>query len=223
MLIVCIGVGDQWGEVAETSAQRMSSMTGLEHVVVRDMFYPAIHPSWLKCHVARKFPDEESFLVMDADMLCLQPWQPQRMFEDMRRPFMAVSDSRCENTLKECEALGIPFPSVYMNGGLTIFGREHQYIWNDVWKRHPICGRYLEQGSLNLSLLLLDPQMCRLPDRFNFVTYQARIKDAELKAMDCINVHVAGCAGQASIVREAQTRFFNGVKYEANSTLAASY
>ena len=69
MIGLTIGIGPHWSTLAHQSAARMSEMTGLPcHVVEHDP-YNCCHPSWLKCHLHRMFPAEDSFLIFDADIL----------------------------------------------------------------------------------------------------------------------------------------------------------
>jgi len=164
-------------------------MTGLECRVITDVFCGAYHPSWQKAKLIDHFPNVDSFLVFDADLICLRRWNPDVLFETLGRPFCAVPDRRTDGVYEECAELSIAFPDIYVNGGMTMFGREHKPVWDEVWKRHPKCGRFLEQGALNLALLDLDIQVCRLPKRYNVVTHRGQITQSELDALGAINLH----------------------------------
>jgi hypothetical protein len=208
MIGVTIGVGDGWRQVAEAAANRMSEFTKLRCVVMSERFRAVTHPSWLKCKLIEHFPNEDSFMVFDADLICLRPWKPKLIFEYTGRAFCAVPDTRLDCIYEECEALGISFPDIYINGGLTIFGSEHKPIWDEAWRKHPRCGKWLEQGALNLALLESNTQMCRLPRRFNVVTYKGRISDKELCDMRAVNVHACAVNDWRGI-EKLQKHYFN--------------
>lgn len=177
MIAVTIGVGEGWKELAERSALQMAAMTGLETRVIDVDDYGCAHPSWLKCHVHRIFPEEDSFLVFDADVLAIRGWDPEEMFEVMRRPFMAVPEPNANPTLMaECRKWAIGGPDVYVNGGFLIYGREHGYIWDRTWARHPHGGSWLEQTALNRSILDSYMEVCRLPRHFNLLAQAGRIR-----------------------------------------------
>lgn len=192
MIIVSIGIGPGWRAIAQAAVNRMSEMTGLEGRVVDEMFFPCIHPSWLKCHLLKRFPGED-LLVMDADIIGLQMWNPKGIFEAMRRAFCAVPEDRFKSVLDECEETGIPWPDWYVNGGLLMFGPEHQPLWDFVWRKHPKCGRWLEQSAINLGLLDTGIEICRLPKKFNFVTHEGQINCNDLRKADAVNLHVSSC------------------------------
>jgi len=205
MLAVTIGIGEEWAALAKVSAERMSALTGLDHVIIQQDDYDCVHPSWLKCHVHRMFPDEDSFLVFDADILCIRPWDPQKLFDQMRRPFMAVPEpSANEYLMEECRDWQLGFPDVYVNGGLLIFGREHGFVWDRVWSMHPHGGRWLEQTALNRALADEVVEICRLPRHFNLMAQQGRVVPLYCRSTlaDAINVHT--CAlGDAKAVHRA--------------------
>lgn len=192
MLIVCIGVGVEWRQMANLAASRMALMTGLDYVVVSDLFYPACHPSWLKCHLLNRYKGED-LLIMDADIISLKMWNPQRIFEDTGRPFLAVPEPRYQSVLEECEVMGLPFPDIYVNGGLVVCGAHHAPIWQAAWKKHPKCGRWLEQSALNLAIIESDIPVCRLPRAFNYVTHHGKFTSQELEYQSVVNLHVSGC------------------------------
>lgn len=217
MLGVTIGVGSEWAEVALKASLRMEQMTGINCTVITDEIYKVDHPSWMKCAVVDHSPFKpyDSFMIFDADVICVKPWNPHTLFESMGRPFMAVPDTRDQVVWDECNALGISFPDVYVNGGLTIFGREHAPIWRNTFKHHPKCGRWLEQGALNLSLLNSGVEVCRLPRYFNVLMNGDRglksIPDKQVIER-AINVHACGINGPRGIQR-MQERY--GIHHES--------
>lgn len=194
MIGVCLGIGDDWYDVACVAAEQMSHMTGLKCVVIERPLCETAHPSWNKCKIVDSF-DDDSFLVFDADIICVQRWTPLKLFQSVGRAFCAVPDTRDQVVWDECNELGISFPDCYVNAGLTMFGREHAPIWRETFKYHPKCGRFLEQGALNLSLLNSGIEVCRLPRYFNVMMNGDRgmkaIPDQDV-VHRAINVHACG-------------------------------
>jgi hypothetical protein len=188
MIGVCIGVGPGWKEAAQLTAARMATTTGLRCVVLDKCDPPVCHPSWLKCHVTSIYPDEDSFLVFDADILPLKPWNPELLFEGLGRPFCACPDRNSPGTLRECQNFGLPWPDWYINGGMLIFGREHQRVWDYVWRKHPRYGTWLEKTALNEALLKIGIPVCRMPRTVS----QMHMGSTPIARANAINLHLAG-------------------------------
>lgn len=210
MIGVVIGIGDKWRSIARASADRMSRMTGLRCEVFDHPYIPTIHPSWQKAFIIQRYAKEDSFLCFDADIICLRQWDPERLFNDLGRAFCAVPDDHSEQVFKECEFLNISFPGIYVNAGLMMFGREHDYVWDRVWTKHPHCGAWLEQGALNLALLNMQVEICRLPRKFNVLAHQGQMAPHEstisIHKNGWINLHACSCKTPEQLV-EVQKRF----------------
>jgi len=203
MIGVTIGVGEQWAALAENSARAMHAMTGLRCKVIRADDFGCCHPSWLKCHVHRLFPREDAFLVFDADLLCIREWDPEYLFKAMARPFMGVPEPNANDELiEECREWGLGFPDFYLNCGLLIFGREHGFVLDRAWSRHPHGGRWLEQTAINHALALEAVETCRLPRVFNLLAQQGRINSIYCRATlkDAINVHFCALDGAGQVL-----------------------
>ena len=191
MIGVTIGTG-AWKAQAEATARRMEAMTGLPCVVIEADEYGCDHPSWLKCHVHRIFPKIDSFLVFDADILPLRPWDPESLFKMNGRAFMGAPEPNASPAVRaECEAWGLGYPDIYLNCGLLIFGREHAPVWDRTWSRHPNGGLWMEQTALNRALIDEAVEVCRLPRRFNLMAHRGRINPiyARTTLRDAVNVH----------------------------------
>lgn len=189
MIGITIGVGEQWNAAAKACAHRMSEMTGLECKVIDTCPESIAHPSWLKAHVIGMFPEYDSFLVFDADIIPSKHWNPKLLFEELGRPFCAVPDRNWAATQRECTKFNMPWPDWYVNGGLTMFGKEHAIVWEYVLRKHPKYGSWLEQTALNEALLKLGTNVCRLPHRFN----QLYSGSSPVARSEAINLHLAGC------------------------------
>jgi hypothetical protein len=192
MLAVTIGIGPGWTDLAHATAARVRSMTGLPTAVIEADPLGCAHPSWLKCHIPRIFPDHDSFLVFDADLLPVRPWDPVSLFETLGRPFMAVPEPPDHPELvEECAAWHIPHPGVYINAGLLIYGREHLPVLDRAWSYHPNGGSWLEQTALNRALLDEAVEVCHLPRRYNVIAHHGRINNIYCRSHpgEAINLH----------------------------------
>ena len=194
MIGVTIGIGEGWTALARQAAQRMSWHTGLKcHVIETAADFPQVaHPSWLKCHIPEMFPEADSFLIFDADILPLREWDPHGLFEQIGRAFCAVPEPNGNpDILAECRDWGLGFPDIYVNGGLILCGREHDYIWQRTWQHHPAGGRWAEQTALNYELADTAVEVCRLPRCFNALAQMGRINPyySRVTLADAVNLH----------------------------------
>jgi hypothetical protein len=193
MIGVTIGIGEGWTALARATARRMSDTTGLRCVVLEEEKDSGVcHPSWLKCLIHRIFPDEDSFLYFDADILPLQVWDPHGLFEDLGRPFCGVPEPNGNpDVVAECTEWGLGYPDTYINAGLLMFGIEHGYVWDRTWTHHPHGGTWMEQTALNHALVTEAVEICRLPRRFNTLAQKGRINNLYARATlaECINLH----------------------------------
>jgi hypothetical protein len=203
MIGVTIGIGEGWREVAGVAARQMELMTGLECLVIDDgvNFGTVTHPSWMKCLLAKNFPQHSEFLVFDADVICVRPWDPKALFVSMGRNFCAVPEENHVPVLVECHNFRLPFPDWYVNGGLLMFGREHQPVWDEVWAKHPEYGSWLEQTALNEALR--GHEVARLPRIYNSMLHGDRNAALE-KRKTAVNVHADSFGGKWMEVRKLQ-------------------
>lgn len=202
MIGVTIGIGEGWQQLAESKAARMAEMTGLECRVINVDDYGCAHPSWLKCHVHRIFPDEDSFLVFDADILPLRPWDPECLFESLGRPFIGVPEPNANPELKvEIGEWGLGTSDTYINGGLLIFGHEHGAVWDRVWSLHPHGGRWLEQTAINHALAMDAIEVCRLPRHFNLLSHRGKLSAVYARGTlaNAVNLHTCAVGNAAEV------------------------
>ena len=189
---VCIAIGEPWETIAIRACERMQEMTNVPCFPLTKDF-DTVHPSWNKCFVLDEFKGEDGILLFDADIICLKPWNPVEIWENSGRAFVAVPDRNNERVELECERYGIGFPDIYVNAGLTIFGREHKPIWDRVKAIHPFERGWLEQTPLNQTLQMyehLGGIVDRLDRQYNRMCGWSVI-EREL-ATDTVNAHLAG-------------------------------
>jgi len=209
MIGVTIGVGRGWREAAQSAAEAMGKRTGLRCVVVDDIgttvpkekLPKVIHPAWIKAYLLDLFPDENEFLVFDADLIPRRDWDPQAIFRQMRGAFCAVPDRNCETVRDECASFNLPFPDWYVNTGLLMFSRQHAPVWDYVKTKHPKCGSWQEQTALNEALLALSVSVARLPRDFNYLALSKTKSNGE------INFHPAGEVISADKLIALQSEF----------------
>lgn len=207
MIGVTIGLGKEWVEIAHAAAQRMNQMTGLKtYVIGEPLGLQVAHPSWMKCHITGMFPEENEFLVFDADIICLRGWSPENIFSSLRESFCAVPDRNLPMVYDECVKFKLPFPDWYVNAGLLMFHRRHQPVWDAVWAQHPQRGRWLEQTALNEALLAQKIEVARLPRIFNQLPNGETLE--QMDARGVVNFHFADQGGDATRILELQKELF---------------
>lgn len=189
---VCIAIGEPWETIAIRACERMQEMTNVPCFPLTKDF-DTVHPSWNKCFVLDEFKGEDGILLFDADIICLKPWNPVELWEKHNRAFLAVPDRNIERVEEECERYGIGFPDMYVNAGLTIFGREHKPIWDATFAKHPWVRGWLEQTPLNQVLRDYEKdggKVVRLDRKYNRICGWNVLAE-EVKG-DTINAHLAG-------------------------------
>jgi hypothetical protein len=215
MIGVTIGIGGLWPEIAARAARRMEKMSSIRCVVLDEKkaaeawLSEYAHPSWLKCHLDKIFPQHKSFMIFDADIFCLNNWNPFELSWQVKQAFCAVPDRNLRMVFDECTAHQLPFPDWYVNGGLVIFGREHQKVWDKVWEKHPRYGRWLEQTALNKAIQETGVDVCRLPRKFNLLpspvgAEMTAAKLREMAAAGVVNFHYADCGGDGAKILALQ-------------------
>lgn len=182
MLGITIGTGD-WGPVAEAAAARMQEMTGCLTTIIRNDDSRFAHPSWNKL-----FLNGPCFFF-DADIWCMKRWNPQELLDRYQRTLMLPE--RPHTAIKtECQLYGIPLDSYY-NAGLIIMTGNEGPLFENAFSRHPTYGRWLEQTSLNRSVVELKWQVQPLPDAYNrMVRIETPVE--KLRMEQAINLHFAG-------------------------------
>ena len=216
MIGVTIGIGEPWKEIAHNAARRMQEMTGVPCKVIDSLPWEVekpSHPSWLKCRIVEMFPEDHAFLIFDADIFCLNPWDPGNFPPNLGRSLCAVPDRNLPMVYDECCEHQLPFPDWYVNAGLVIFGREHQPVWDATWARRPKYGRWLEQTAFNKAIQETKTEVCRLPRIFNTLPdpvgkdYTAADLHA-LKEKGVVNFHYADRGNDPERLLKLQKEFF---------------
>ena len=201
---IAIAIGEVWQEIAQKSCDQMAKMTGIPCAPLT-MDFDNVHPSWNKTQVLNIFDGTDGILLFDIDIISLRPWDPVALWEASGRAFMACPDRNNERVEDECSKYDLPFPNLYINAGLTIFGREHKPIWDAVRAMHPFEKGWLEQTPLNMKLIEYERaggNVVRLDRKYNQIVGWQSVK--RHMAGDTVNAHIAGNGGCPERILAAQ-------------------
>ena len=170
----------------------MEAMTGIRCIAIADDFN-TVHPSWNKVHIVELTDAREGIMIFDADIISLRPWNPVALWEASGHAFMAVPDRNNERVEDECAKYDLPFPNIYVNAGLTIFGREHLPVWEATRAMHPFVKGWLEQTPLNMKLIEFERgggNVARLDRKYNTMVGWQSVHRA--MADGIVNAHICG-------------------------------
>lgn len=143
-----IGTG-AWRGAARETAEAASANTGLPFTVIEEDWVGLCHPSWLKLWIPERYP-ADGWLVMDADIVPLRPWNPMAILErDAGAVHMARDRAGLEIVERECLAMGIPRPDLYCNAGMLLFAEGGRKVLEQAREEYPRGGRWIEQSLVN--------------------------------------------------------------------------
>lgn len=165
MIAVTIGVGE-YKAMAEHAAMAVKKMTGLNTVVLcQDQFRTSglPYPHFLKLRLFDLL-DEEDLLFFDADIVCLNKWDPRAFTPN--KNIVAVADRQDHPLIKKaCMTWRIP-RGQYFNTGMLIVNRTFHDEWLKATElfiqSHPLMPLYdqtplnIVQQNMGLSVTLLD-------------------------------------------------------------------
>jgi hypothetical protein len=140
-----IGMGSGWRELAERSAVRMATATGLECRVMSSCgLLPAgWSPSWAKAWAFDMVPqDVDRLLIFDADIFAVGPWRDW----DVEGPLAVVRHVATRPVQTEMALYGL---QEYWNAGLFVIRRPVADALRMVATYGPRYGAWLEQTAIN--------------------------------------------------------------------------
>ena len=130
MIAVTIGCGARYGPLAELTARRLRAMTGLETRILGAEAmrrWGVSKPHFLKMRLFREFPDADTILYFDADLICLRRWDPT-VFAG-REEVACVRDLSDSGMIQNDAGLsGVPVRE-YFNSGFFIVSRKYHAGW----------------------------------------------------------------------------------------------
>jgi len=176
MIAVTIGVGEYYARLALHAARAVQRMTGLETVVLDDTHFAASGLPYCHHLKLRLFDlvDDDSVMYFDADMVCLNPWDPKR-FED-REALVAVSESARPLHIHTSRDWEIPVRE-YFNAGLMILNRYCHQEWLRETERFILTDTRFaqydpyDQAALNITRHRLGLKLDLLDRRYNWIGF----------------------------------------------------
>jgi ADP-heptose:LPS heptosyltransferase len=168
---VTIGTGP-FESMAPLAAREVRALTGLETVVLGAKEFAASglsHPSLLKFRIFDLIR-ADNVLYFDADMVCLERWDPRRYFGD--RAIIAVRERMLDTIRQEASDWGMPAEE-YFNAGMFIASAAHHRPWLRLAESlYPAGGLTLfDQSPLNAARHRLGVPIRMLDRRYNWLGF----------------------------------------------------
>jgi ADP-heptose:LPS heptosyltransferase len=170
---VTIGVGP-CEQMAHLAARELRARTGLDTIVLNSEQFAAAGlelPTMLKFRLFDHV-DADNVLYFDADMVCLDDWDPRPLFG--LDAIVAVRDRMFAALRAEAKEWGVP-PEDYFNAGLFIANRARHQAWlrhaESIRHQHPTS--LGDQSPLNAARCRLGIPLALLDRRFNWLGFGA--------------------------------------------------
>ena len=177
---VTIGVGS-FQELAQLAARRMAERTGLDTVILGP---DHLKESGLESPLFLKFRifdlvKAENVLYFDADMVCLEQWDPSAWFGGPS--VVAVRERMLGLIVAEAANWGIPLPE-YFNAGMFIANAMHHGRWLKLAEsiRFERPTHLPDQSPINAARYRLDIPLKLLNRRFNWLGFGASCMSHEM-------------------------------------------
>ena len=168
---VTIGVG-AYATMARLAAREVAALTGLESVVLGDDVYERSglgHPDFLKFRLF-DLTDAENIFFFDADMVCLERWDPAQFFGSAE--LTCVRDRLVQSVRDEARDWGVAAEE-YFNAGMFIVSRAHHVEMLREAERlhHSRRTAFFAQSPLNAARSRLGVPLNMLDRRYNWVGF----------------------------------------------------
>ena len=176
MIAVTIGTGEYYSKLAHYAARTLGKMTGLKTVVLGDEHFAASglpYSHHLKLRIFDLVDDDE-ILFFDSDMVCLNPWNPQRLAKP--DALVAVAERLHPMVIRASRDWEIPIHE-YFNAGLMIFNRKCHLEWLRETERFVMANPGIpdydpfDQTPLNITRHRLGLGLELLDRRYNWVGF----------------------------------------------------
>ncbi|MDB5358562.1 MAG: ADP-heptose:LPS heptosyltransferase-like protein [Phycisphaerales bacterium] len=204
---VTIGVG-RFEKLARLAAAEMRELTGLKTVVLgaKELKESGLEsPLFLKFRIFDLIKAENVF-YFDADVVCLERWDPAAYFGDPA--LIAVRDRMGRSIVEEAAQWGIPLES-YFNGGMFIANVHHHRQWlqlaESIRFEHPTL--LVDQSPLNAARHRLGLPLKLLSRSFNWLGFGASslshdvpVVMAHKLAPDRIDINLAYLKGEHELL-----------------------
>jgi hypothetical protein len=198
-----LGIG-AWAELARETSAAAEELSGVWFEVVTEAWREVPHPSWLKLWVAERFPKSDGWLVMDADMVPLRRWQPEKMLEESDGRLLIARDREHPAVVAECREHRLRVED-YSNGGLMLFGRRGAAVLEHARQWFPRLGRWMEQTAVAKAAEEMESEVCRIRREYNLVVGPEQVlRDPAAVARRAVTAHVVGLRGDLKRFRECR-------------------
>ncbi len=183
MIAVTIGCGRRYSILADFAAARVRAMTGLEtHIIGDDSLrrWGLSKPHQLKLRLFHEFPEAESILYFDADLLFLQRWNPN-VFANSPE-IICVSDLWNASWIRaDAGRLGVPVRN-YFNSGFFIVSARHHASWleGSYQQLGMLFTPFYDQSYLNHTRWHWGLPARFLPKHWNFIGYENHPRPEEI-------------------------------------------
>ena len=128
MIGITIGTGEYYSRLAKLAARALEEKIGVKTIILGDEHFTASGlpaPHHLKLRLF-DFVDDQFALYFDADMVCLNPWKPERLAR--KDALVAVAESARPLHVRTAQDWRIPL-NEYFNAGLLILNRKCHQDW----------------------------------------------------------------------------------------------
>jgi hypothetical protein len=168
---VTIGVGP-YAHLAQLAARELGARTGLRTVVLGDREFEGSGFEWPHYLKFRLFDliDAENLLYFDADIVCLEAWDPRAYFGSPA--VVAVREGMVEVVRRESAEWGVPSEEHFNSGMMILNRRHHLQLLNhaeSLRSLRPTC--LYEQLPLNAARVRLGVPVKLLDRRYNWVGF----------------------------------------------------
>ncbi|HXE53252.1 MAG TPA: glycosyltransferase [Tepidisphaeraceae bacterium] len=180
---VTIGVGP-FADLARLAAREVRARTGLDTIVLGEKELTAsglTDPTSLKFRLF-DYVSADNLLYFDADMVCLDTWDPSRYFGCAE--IVAVRERMVDSVLNEAAQWNVP-PEDYFNSGLLICNRRAHRRWLAEAEslRHALPTAFRDQSPLNAARCRLNIPLKLLDRRFNWLGFGSSSLSHDLPAI----------------------------------------
>jgi len=176
MVGVTIGVGEYYGRLAKYAVQAVEAKTGVKTRILSDEDFassglPAPHHLKLRMF---DFVDDESLLYFDADMVCLNSWDPECFAKT--DAVVAVAESARPLHVRTAQDWEIPVGE-YFNAGLLILNRPCHRDWLRETEHFVLTDKKFaeydpyDQAALNITRRRLGLKLELLDRRYNWIGF----------------------------------------------------
>ncbi len=178
MIAVTIGIGRDYQRLAELAAESCRAATGLETLILDESHYRKYgivgSPMLLRYHLVDEFPNVDSILHFDADMVFMKPFDAHRLANS--GALVAVRDCYSQPWIRSAaQAIGIS-AKTYFNGGFLVMDpRRHGPLLRLArnYERTATVG-FQAQCALNWARMITDEPVNYLPKYYNYIRFFAQ-------------------------------------------------